>query len=310
MPTIKTVQDSAPVANKKQFFMGFLGGAVVLGVVWFVLAQMTLPYRYSATDSVSSPTTVNPAYDSLGSAPGSGVKGVPQVVGNAVDRTVTTNYVSVHVKKVTDYAAQLSASVVSFGGKIMSNSASEVSSDGSQTGTLQVLVPNKQADAFLKVAKDQSIKVVDQSVTSYQITKQYTDLERQLAQYETTYAKVLEFYKKATSVTDLMSIQSQLDSLQQMIDSVKGQKQSLDELSQNTQFTVYMSTNEFNLPYVPQGTFEFANTFKLAVRSLVLFIDKVSSAAIYMLVYLPVVALVGFLIWVVMRVLNKKKAAK
>lgn len=81
---------------------------------------------------------------------------------------------------------------------------------------------------------------------------------------------------------------------------------ALEELSNNTQYTLYSSTNEYNLPYVPQGTFEVAKTFKLAVRSLVLTADKVVAGAIYVLVYAPFILVLGGIALLVKKYLLKR----
>jgi hypothetical protein len=187
----------------------------------------------------------------------------------------------------------MAAYVRSIGGKVMSENTSLASDDQSESGTLVVLIPNEQADTFFALVGNKVIKVVDRQVTSYQITQEYTDIEKQLARYEQTYEKIQKYYDKAGTVSELLTLQSQLDQAQNMIDSLKGRKSALDQLSSNTQYTLYTSTNEYNLPYVPQGTFEFAKTFKLAVRSLVSFSDKAMQLGIYTFVYLPVILVLG-----------------
>jgi hypothetical protein len=116
----------------------------------------------------------------------------------------------------------------------------------------------------------------------------------------------MTYYKKATSVDDLMNLQNQLDQVQNQIDSLKGRKASLDELSMNTQYTIYSNTNEYNLPYVPQGTFEIAKTFKLAVRSLVAVTDKAVALAIYAVVFAPLLAILAGIGYLVKKFLIKK----
>ena len=296
-------QQTQQYPAKKFAAFAFLGGMVVIGVIWIgssVITGSGLLYRNSYSDS---------SYLSSSQSAGNSFVKTPTantVVGNMTqDRQVTTNYLSVHVKDVTEFHNTLSAFVKSVSGKVMSENVSVSSDDQSESGTFTVLVPNEKAQTFLDTVGKESIKVVDRQVTSYQVTQQYTDIQRQLAQYEETYTKIQAYFDKAKSVDDLLRVQTQLDQVQTMIDTLKGQKKALDELSTNTQFTLYSSTNEYNLPYVPQGTFEVAKTFKLAVRSLVATTDKLVSGLIYVVVYVPLLAVAGAVVWVIKKFLIK-----
>lgn len=288
---------------KKQAAFSFVGGMFVIGVLWVASSLIATPLKTGNMSSYDSSYRVPEMAVDNGTG---GKTNTPQVVGNSQERKVTTNYLSVHVKKVETLHNEVTAFITSVSGKVMSEYVTVSSDNQSESGTMSVLVPNKDAERFFDLVGSKVIKVVDRQVNSYQITQEYTDIDRQLKQYEATYTKILAYYDKAESVTDLLQVQSQLDQVQRSIDSLKGRKASLDELSNNTQYTIYSSTNEFNLPYVPQGTFEFVKTFKLAVRSLVATTDQILSGAIYVLVYVPIFAVIALLAWVVKSVIAKK----
>ncbi|MCC7304060.1 DUF4349 domain-containing protein [bacterium] len=289
-----------PAHIPKPVTFAFVGGMVVIGVIWVAssiiaivpIARNMDSIYYSESDRAPGEKVM---LDSAGGA-------APQVVGNMTqDRKVTSNYVSAHVKNVEETHKKISAFVTSVSGKVVSEYVTVSSDDQTESGTMSVLVPNTEADKFFALVKNNVIKVVDRQVTSYQITQEYTDIERQLKQYEETYSKILKYYQQASSVSDLLQIQTQLDQVQRSIDSLKGRRSALDLLSSNTQYTIYSSTNEFNLPYVPQGTFEFAKTFKLAIRSLVATADSLLSGLIYFVVYTPIIALLALIAWVIRR---------
>jgi len=289
---------------KKFTAIAFIAGMALVGLFW-IFSNRPIPYSSTIPGLGSGNWNADYAVsDSLKEALPVSNTGV---VGNITqNRRVTNNYLSVHVKNVRTLHADLTAFVTSVKGKVMSEYVTVSSTDQSESGTFAVLVPNKDADAFFSFIEAKAIKVVDRQVNSYEITQEYTDIARQLKQYEATYAKILKFYDKATSVSDLLDIQNQLTMVQQNIDSLKGRQMALDELSTNTQYTIYSSTNEFNLPYVPEGTFEFAKTFKLAVRSLIATTDSVTSGLIYLVVYLPLLAVAAVVVWAVRKFLARK----
>ncbi len=274
----------------------------IVGVFWFISRQVGL-YRYGVGSPVSFEYTADSAMsDSVKMA-----APVANVVGNMTqERRVTSNYLSVHVKNVRVYHSEMIAYLETVKGKVMTEDVSVSTDDQSESGVLTVLVPNKESDNFFALVEQKAIKIVDRKINSYEITQEYTDIARQLKQYEDTYAKILKFYDKAKTVSELLDIQNQLTMVQQNIDSLKGRQMALDELSTNTQYTIYSSTNEFNLPYVPEGTFEVAKTFKLAVRSLIGTTDALVKLLVYVVVYIPVIAIVALALWVVKKISLKR----
>jgi len=297
MTGVRYIMEQTQPTSKKFIAVAFIAGMVVVGLVGFI-SQQAMPYRYSSSFPGSSgygnaDYALSDSNSKIALAPTAG-----NVVGNMTqERRVTNNYLSVHVKNVRTLHTELTAYLDTVKGKVMNEYVTVSSTDQSESGTLTVLVPNKEADNFFKLVEEKAIKIVDRQVNSYEITQEYTDIARQLKQYEATYAKVLKFYEKANSVSDLLEIQNQLTMVQQNIDSLKGRQMALDELSNNTQYTIYSSTNEFNLPYVPEGTFELAKTFKLAVRSLIGTTDSVIKGVIYLAVYVPLLAVAGLVVW-------------
>lgn len=290
---------------KKYIALAFVAGMAIVAIVWIV-SQQANSYRFGVAN-VGSPVSLDYAQEATLSDSGKGFAPVTNVVGNMTkDRRVTNNYLSVHVKNVRTFHTELTAFLEIVKGKVMNENVTVSSDNQSESGTFTVLVPNKDADAFFALIEQKAIKIVDRQVNSYEITQEYTDIARQLKQYEDTYAKVLKFYDKAKTVSELLEIQNQLTMVQQNIDSLKGRQMALEELSSNTQYVIYSSTNEFNLPYVPEGTFEVAKTFKLAVRSLVGTSDSVVKGLVYVLVYAPLLAVMALAFWIVRKFAGRK----
>lgn len=293
--------------NQKKIILISIFGSVVL-----VLLSLVFVSQLRGLPRISVQNT--PTDSRWG---GDSVVGVPleksvyesQVVGNMTqERKVSTNYVSVHVESVVELHNALTQAVTTSGGKVMNEQVTVATDSEGQDGVMTVLLPNEVVQQFSEELRTLSLKIVDRQETSYQITQEYTDIKRQLAQYEETYKKVKEFYQKATTVRELLEVQANLDQVQRTIDSLKGRQQALDELSQNTQYTIYSSTNEYNLPYLPEGTFEIGKTFKLAVRSLVGTTDILMKGIIYLVVYLPLIAVVSIAFSLIVRkVLHKKE---
>ena len=109
---------------------------------------------------------------------------------------------------------------------------------------------------------------------------------------------------KATRIEDLLNVQQQLVSLQQQIDSVKGQQKYYEQSAKLSLVNVYLSTDELALPYAPTNEWRPTVVFKEAVRSLIAHFRSLGSLLIWGVVYLPILIPVGLIIWY----LKKRKA--
>ncbi len=293
-------------SRKFIIFAGFVGVSVFLAVaIGIPYMQRQATYYSSSLSSYSSgiaegPIVISPSYvkDS-----NSGVTNTLST--NANSRSITKNYLSAHIKDTAQFLIDLKKSVADSSGKIMDEYVSDSSESSSVNGTLSVLIPNDRVSSFLEFVGQKSIKIVNKQVTSYQISEQYTDIERRLVQLELTYSRLQKIYDKATSVEEILKVQKEMTTVQTEIDQLKGQKSSLELLSDNTQITVYFSTNELSLPYVPEGTFEFEKTFRLAIRNMVQTVDGVLKGSIYLVVFLPIIAVLALVAFVGMKVYRR-----
>jgi len=102
-----------------------------------------------------------------------------------------------------------------------------------------------------------------------------------------------------TEMIATINIQREIINTQSQIDSYKGQQNYLDKSSQMSKITVYLSTDEFSLPYAPSESFRPEVIFKQAVRTLVTLIRKIATLIIWTLVYsviwVPVLILILYL---------------
>ena len=171
--------------------------------------------------------------------------------------------------------------------------------------TLVVRVPAKGLKGFLEFLRSQAVKVSSENLLGTDVTDQYTDLDARMATLNKTKAKFEEILDKAVSVQDILTVQQQLISLQDQIDRVKGQMQYLEKNAEVAKLTIYLSTDEFSLPYTPATPFRPAVIFKEAVRSLVFTIRGLVSKVIWVVVYSPIWLPVVLVIWYLRR-RNKK----
>lgn len=157
----------------------------------------------------------------------------------------------------------------------------------SASGAITVRVPEEKLSDALDAFRRAGLRVVDENVSGRDVTDQYVDLEARLATLNKTKTKFEEILDKAIQVQDILTVQRELVNLQSQIDSVKGQQQYLSQSAKLSKITVYLSTDEFSLPYSPADPWRPNVVFKLAVRSLVSNLRNIGSALIWITVYSP-----------------------
>ena len=119
---------------------------------------------------------------------------------------------------------------------------------GSSYGQLVLQVPQAQFGALLDQVQ-KAAKVTSVSSTSTDVTGQYVDLQARITALEASRQQYLTILAQATSISDILSVQSQLDTIQSQIEELQGQLNLLD--SQTTYATLTVSLSESGKPPPP-----------------------------------------------------------
>lgn len=209
--------------------------------------------------------------------------------------TVEESYLSMVVKDVRKSVEEVTQKVVAKGGYLVSSNISQPQE--APFATVVFRLPNPELRPTLEEIRKLGVKVTSENLVGWDVTDQYVDLEARLATLEKTKAKYEAILNQAQKVEDIMSVQTQLTYLQDQIDSFKGRQDYLKKTAENSKLVVYLSSDEFSLPYAPQEpSFRPKVIFKQAVRSLVLTLRALASLgiwiAVFSLIWVP--ALLGY----------------
>ncbi len=200
---------------------------------------------------------------------------------------------SLLVEDVVDTRDKILAHTNTNGG-YMVNSATSNPQDA-PTATVVIRIPSEKLQNTLDYFHNLSIKVVSENLTGHDVTDQYVDVDARIATHEKTKTKFENILESATRISDITDLTQQIIYTQNQIDSLKGQQDSLTKNAQMAKLTIYLSTDEMALPYTPSETFRPNVIFKLAVRSLIGFLRKFASLAIwigvYSIIWVPAVAI-------------------
>ena len=196
---------------------------------------------------------------------------------------VQESNLSLLVKDVTDVRGKIVKYAQDLGGYMVTSNISNP--QDAPIATVVIRVPSTKLEDTLTFLRTLAVKVVSENLTGQDVTDQYVDIDTRISQLERTKKRLEEILESATQITDITNLTQQILSYQNQIDSLKGQKDSLQKNAQLAKLTIYLSTDEIALPYAPSETFRPAVIFKLAVRSLVGTLRKLAILAIWIGVY-------------------------
>lgn len=220
----------------------------------------------------------------------------PQVKDRLV---VSWSTMSLQVADVAKSLLNIKTYAEGLGGYMVDSSASNPNKVAS--GNITVRVPSTKLDEALVYLRKQAVQVVSEQLTGTDVTDQYVDVGTRLAILEKTKARFEELALKAVTFSDIMEANRQILQVQDQIDSLKGQQNYLTKTAEMAKVTVYLSTDEFSLPYSPSEPWRPEVIFKEAVRSLVSHVRDAGSALIWLAVYGAVLIPAGLAVLLIYR---------
>jgi hypothetical protein len=126
------------------------------------------------------------------------------------------------------------------GGFVANSQSQNGTGGGTAYGTITMEVPVNDFAAVLK-ATERYGKTSNVSTNATDVTGQYVDLQARLSALEDSRQQYLTILAKATSIGDILSVQEQLNVIQQQIEQLQGQLQLLTSQTSYSKVTVSVS---------------------------------------------------------------------
>jgi hypothetical protein len=143
-------------------------------------------------------------------------------------------------------------------------------------------------------------KETSESSTSTDVTGQYVDLQARISALEASRQQYLTILSKATSIGDILSVQSQLDTIQSQIEQLQGQLDLLNSQTSYATLTVSLSHQGHPVPPAPvpssgisKAWHDSINGFTSGVEWLV----RIAGRTLFVLILIAVVLVVARWVW-------------
>ncbi|HUC37240.1 MAG TPA: DUF4349 domain-containing protein [Acidimicrobiales bacterium] len=168
------------------------------------------------------------------------------------------------------------------------------------SGSITLQVPQASFDNVL--ANAQALGTVT-SVTSKatDVTGQYVDLQARITALQASRDQYLTIMSKATSISDILAVENQLDSIQSQLDQLQGQLQVLDNETSYATLAVSLTENRSHRPPPsPKPASGISDAWHRSVSGFAAAFDglvRIAGPALFVLLCLMVAIILGRLAW-------------
>lgn len=221
------------------------------------------------------------------------IPGQPQLI-------VYTGSLNLEVADVDAAVSQAEALIKGLGGHVADSRANDTGKGKSADVTYRI--PAERWSEALSGLKGLAKRVVDEQTSSEDVTAQVVDLDARLSNLSATEAALQGIMAKATTITDILKVQSELTQVQGDIESMTAQRDLL--ANQAALATLEVGFNPPPVAEVTQASsgWDLGKEIDNALASLVRIGQGALSLLIWLLiVVLPVLIPVVIVIWIINR---------
>lgn len=236
---------------------------------------------------------------------------IEKIVIKNASLTLAVEDPAASAKTISDMAEEMGGFVVS------ANIYRTTLSSGAEVprASINVRVPAERLNEALeqiKLETDQPVR--DETITSQDVTDDYTDLQSRLRNLETAEAQLQEIMEDAFKTEDVLSVYQQLTQVREQIEVTKGRIQYYEQSAALSSIQVELIANAALQP-LSIGGWQPAGVARQALQVLINVLQFLATAAIYLvLVVLPVLIVIllpiGLVIWIVLRWRARRKVRK
>lgn len=179
----------------------------------------------------------------------------------------------------------------------------ETSKDSGRSTSMTLKVPIEKLEQFLNSVEEKS-NVISKQMDVEDTTDYYYDTETRIELLETRYAKLEEYLRSASSMEDIITLESEMSNILYQLDELKGTKRGLD--NQIAYSTVNIDLEEIvkasSVSYESDGLGErMKNGIVATFRGVVSFLENL---LVFLVAALPVFALLGVLALIVLLIVK------
>jgi len=220
---------------------------------------------------------------------------------------IRSGTMSMEVDKYDDTEARVKQIVNSANGYI-TNSTSTLNTSGKKQGTITIRVASNKFDGLIDELSKAG-KVMNQNISGKDVTEEYMDADARLKTQRELEARLLKLLaEKTASLTSVVEVEQKLAGVRENIERTEGRMRYLKD--QASYSTLAVSIYEPSLLQTSSGGGFFYELGEGVKRGLRGFTSVLSGIIVAVIALSPILAIIGLIIYIVVRIIRKRKVAK
>ena len=271
----------------------------------FVPAGEAAPEVYYPQEARADGTGGN-AYE-IGTTPAE----IERIVIKNANLTIVVEDPSISVKDIAAMAEEMGGFVVS------SNTYLSTLPSGAEVprASITVRVPAERLnEAMDQIKSETSQPVMDETVTSQDVTEDYTDLQSRLRNLEAAEAQLQKIMEDTYKTDEVLAVYQQLTQVREQIEVTKGRIQFYERSAALSSISVELMANAAVQP-LSVGGWQPTGIARQALQTLIHVLQILGNIVIYMvLLVLPVLIVIllppALILWLILRWRASRKTKK
>ena len=258
---------------------------------------------YAAEESTREYTNAVAPMD----APAANYATVERIVIKNASLAITVDNPEESMKRISAMAEEMGGYVVS------ANLYQSYRSDGTQvpTASLTVRIPAERlTEAMDRIKSETELPVRSENISSDDVTQSYTDLQSRLRNLEAAEKQLQAIMDEAKKTEDVLSVYSQLVSIREQIEVIKGQIKYYEESAALSAISVELAATAASQP-IQVGGWQPEGTVKEAIQSLIYAFQSLVEFLIWLvLFFLPILIAIAIPVWLVILVIRRLRRGR
>jgi Domain of unknown function (DUF4349) len=171
-----------------------------------------------------------------------------QQIGDPSRKIIKDAQMSLEVADVDLAISRVSGVAAQSGGYVLETSTS-LDGYGRKTAYLKVAVVVDQFEAALQRLREGANRILSEQASGVDVTQEYVDVQSQIANLESTQARIRQFLDQAKTVEEALKVNAQLTEIEGQLSLLKGRLQFLGQRAAYSTITV-----QLQLPPPPTPT--------------------------------------------------------
>ncbi|HEY69983.1 MAG TPA: DUF4349 domain-containing protein [Anaerolineae bacterium] len=232
---------------------------------------------------------------------------VERMVTRNANLTLVVTDPAQSVDEITQMAQDMEGYVVSSNVYVTTYGETETRA---HSASITIRIPSEKLDDALEILEGDAVEVRNRNIYGQDITQEYIDNESRLRNLEAAEEQLLDIMEGATETEDVLDVFAELTRIRSEIEVIKGRLQYLEQSADTSSISIELIPDVATQP-IEVERWQLEGTFNKAVEALIATAQFLVRSLIWIAIYiLPLALIIGFVIWLTVFLIRRRRQAK